>query len=550
MNSHTNTLFYGDNLEILREYIADSSVDLIYLDPPFNSQRTYNVLFKDESGFSSEAQLTAFEDTWHWGTIAETAYNELVTQAPDQVSQMIAALRTFIGTNQMMAYLVMMTIRLVELHRVLKPTGSLYLHCDPTASHYLKVLLDTIFSGKNFRNEIIWKRTFAHGNVGRNYGSIADVIFWYTKSDTYVWNQPYSVLSSEEIEAKYPNIDPDGRHWQSVTLRNPGPRPNLRFPYTASNGITYQPHPNRWSCNLERMQKYDKENRLHFPSKPAGALRLKMYADESSGEKLQNIWDDIPPIGAAAAERLGYPTQKPLALLERIIQASSNTGDLVLDPFCGCGTAIAAAEKLERSWIGIDITHLAITLQKYRLQEMFPETTFKVIGEPRSLEDARHLASQDRFQFQWWALSLIHARPTGEQPGAKQGKKGADRGIDGVITFVEAGKTMPQRVIIQVKSGKVSSRDIRDLRGTLEREAAAIAVLITLEPATAPMEKEALETGFYESTSWQRTYPKLQILTIEQLLNGDTIKMPPAWGTFKQAQRVVKPEGTQGTLDL
>jgi site-specific DNA-methyltransferase (adenine-specific) len=411
-----NTLFYGDNLDILREHFDAECVDLVYLDPPFNSSRSYNVLFKDESGRESEAQITVFEDTWHWTPATEKTYQDLVTLGDVRVSAMMSALRQSIGVNQMMAYLVMMAARLVELHRVLKPTGSLYLHCDPTASHYIKILLDAIFEPQNYRNEITWKRTFAHGNVGRNYGSIADVIFFYTKSDQYVWNQPFATLLEEEMANKYPYTDPDGRRWQSVTLRNPGVRPNLHFPFTASNGITYYPHPNGWSCNLERLQQYDRENRLHFPSRPNGALRLKMYADESQGERLQNIWNDIPPIGAQAQERLGYPTQKPVALLERIIKASSNEGDVVLDPFCGCGTAIVAAQKLGRRWIGIDITHLSIALQKYRLQDSFgliEKQDYVVKGEPEDLHDAQQLAHDDRYQFQWWALSLVKARPVG-----------------------------------------------------------------------------------------------------------------------------------------
>ncbi|NLE99348.1 MAG: site-specific DNA-methyltransferase [Anaerolineales bacterium] len=548
-----NTLFYGDNLPILREYIADESIDLIYLDPPFNSQRTYNVLFRDESGQQAESQLAAFDDTWHWGPSAEETYHELVTQAPDRVSKMVAALREFVGSNQMMAYLVMMAARLLELHRVLKPTGSLYLHCDPTASHYLKVVMDVIFGPQNYRNEITWKRTFAHGNVGRNYGSIADVIFWYSKAEQYTWNQQFSTLTDEEIVKKYPHEDPDGRRWQSVTLRNPGPRPNLHFPFTASNGVTYQPHPNGWGCNLERLQKYDRENRLHFPSKASGALRLKMYADESPGERLQNIWDDIPPIGAQAAERLGYPTQKPVALLERIIAASSNPGDLVLDPFCGCGTSIAAAQQLGRRWVGIDITHLSIALMKYRLEDAFglkAGQDYQIIGEPTSLSGARQLALDNRFQFQWWALSLVRARPLGAQPGSKQGKRGADQGIDGVITFVDEARGAPKRVIVQVKSGHVGRPDVGQLVGTIEREKAAIGVLVTLEPPTGPMELEALSAGYYHSPGWNRDYPRIQILTVEQLLDGAQVEMPPQWGTFKQAEAAERRAGEQGRLEL
>jgi site-specific DNA-methyltransferase (adenine-specific) len=296
------------------------------------------------------------------------------------------------------------------------------------------------------------------------------------------------------------------------------------------------------------MEKFERAGRLYYTR--SGTPRLKQYLDEMPGVPLQDIWDDIPPISSRAAERLGYPTQKPLALLERIIQASSNPGDVVLDPFCGCGTTVAAAQKLDRRWIGIDITHLAIALQKYRLKQMFPDISFKVIGEPQSVAAAQHLAQQNRFQFEWWALSLIRARPTGGQRGSKRGKKGADRGIDGVITFIDEAKRKPKRVLVQAKSGKVSSRDIRDLRGTVEREKAAIGVLITLEPPTSAMEKEAITAGFYHSPGWQLDYPRIQILTIEQLLDGEQVKMPFTSVTFKQAQRVQQTEGTQGRLEI
>lgn len=537
-----NRLYYGDNLDILRHYLPDDRVDLIYLDPPFNSSRSYNVLFKDESGRDSDAQITAFEDTWSWGPQAEQTYYELVTDAPERVQAAIGALRQIVGTNPMMAYLVMMAARLVELHRVLKPTGSLYLHCDQTAAHYLKLILDTIFGGENFRNEIVWKRTFAHGNVGRNYGNIADVIFWYSKTGDYCWNQQHITLSPEEILEKYTNVDVDGRRWQSVTLRNPGLRPNLHFPYTASNGITYQPHPNGWSCNLERLQKYDRENRLHFPARSDGALRLKMYADESAGEKLQNIWDDIVPLGAQAKERLGYPTQKPLALLERIIATSSNPGDIVLDPFAGCGTAMAAAQKLGRGWIGIDITHLSIALLKYRMKDMFgleAGKDYQVIGEPEDVAGAQQLASEDRYQFQFWALSLIPgAKPLGGQAGSRQGKKGSDKGIDGIISFIDRSDARPERILIQVKSGHVKSGDVRDLKGAMEREGAAMGVFITLEAPSRDMATEAVSAGFYRPKAWEGQYPKIQLLTIADLLAGKRVEMPAQRGGFKQAERM------------
>jgi site-specific DNA-methyltransferase (adenine-specific) len=418
-----NRLYFGDNLAWLRntKEFPDASVDLVYLDPPFNSNADYNVLFRETSGAVSQAQFHAFTDTWSWADAAET-YHAFIDNCPNvAVVELMEALQSFLKHSPMMAYLAMMAPRLVELHRALKETGSLYLHCDPTASHFLKLMLDGIFGATRFRNEIVWKRTFAHGNVGRNYGSISDKLFWYSKSERYTWNQPYKQLTEEEIEQKYPNVDPDGRRWQSVTLRNPGPRPNLYFPYTASNGVTYQPHPNGWSCNLELLQKYDREGRLHFPTKLGGALRLKMLADESLGERLQNIWLDVPPIGAQAQEHLGYPTQKPQALLERIINTSSSPGDVVLDPFCGCGTTIHAAQKLGRQWIGIDVTYLAINLIKRRLKDAFgEEIEFEEKGQPTDFESAKRLAELDKFQFQHWALSLIGARPLKEGEGKAQ----------------------------------------------------------------------------------------------------------------------------------
>lgn len=276
-----------------------------------------------------------------------------------------------------------------------------------------------------------------------------------------------------------------------------------------------------------------------------------MFADESLGERLQNLWDDIPPIGAQAAERLGYPTQKPLALLERIIQASSNPGDVVLDPFCGCGTAIAAAEKLDRRWIGIDITHLAISLIRYRMHKMFPECQFSVIGEPLDLAGAQKLAKDNRYQFQWWALSLVEARPVGGEPGSKRGKKGMDRGIDGMITFLDDPKGKLSTVVVQVKSGRVKSGDVRDLAGVIGRENAALGVFITLEPPTSEMQTEAVKAGFYHSKLFDQDYPRLQIFTIDELLKGAKVQMPPSEkGTLKAAERVKKREGRQGELGI
>src|SRR6266705_1454838 len=549
-----NRLYFGDNLRWLcdRKEFPDASVDLVYLAPPFNSNADYNVLFREPSGQVSQAQFHAFTDTWSWADAAET-YHQFVDNCQNTaVVEMIEAFHSFLKNSAMMAYLAMMAPRLVELHRVLKKTGSLYLHCDPTASHFLKLMLDGVFGATRFRNEIVWKRTFAHGNVGRNYGSISDKLFWYSKGERYTWNQPYKQLTEEEIEEKYPNVDPDERRWQSVTLRNPGPRPNLHFPYTASNGVTYQPHPNGWSCNLERLQKYDREGRLHFPMKPSGALRLKMFADESLGERLQNIWLDVPPIGAQAQERLGYPTQKPQALLERIINTSSDPGDVVLDPFCGCGTTIHAAQKLDRQWIGIDITYLAINLIKRRLKDAFgEEIEFEEKGQPTDFASAKRLAELDKFQFQHWALSLIGARPLKEGEG-----KGADRGVDGLLYFYETErKDIPGRVkeeplpksepvhrekiIVQVKGGGVNRSDVATLLGAVKNQKAAGGVLITLEKPSKQMRTETADAGRYTSKLWHdKDYPRIEILTVEGLLNGtERVDAPPQINPFAIAAR-------------
>jgi len=535
-----NTLYYGDNLDILRnrEYFPNACVDLIYLDPPFNSNRNYNVLFKDESGKQSDAQITAFEDTWHWGRTAEATYHELITDAPERVSATMGALRTIVGTNQVMAYLVMMAARLVELHRVLKPTGSLYLHCDPTASHYLKIILDAIFGAWNFQNEIIWKRTTAHSDSG-TYGNTHDVILCYTKSSDFIWNKQYQPYDESYIQSHYNKIDGNGRRYRTDNLTAYG---------LSGGGYTYEWNgvTKLWRLPVERMQELHDQGRIRYTR--TGTAEYIRYLDEMPGTPLQDVWDDINPVNSQANERLNYPTQKPVSLLERIISASSNPGDIVCDPFCGCGTAIAAAQKLGRRWVGIDITHLSIALQKYRLKDMFglePGKDFQVIGEPEDIGAARQLAADDRYQFQWWALSLVRAKPLGGAEGSKTGKKGSDKGIDGVINFIDDATGKPKRALVQVKSGHVKSGDIRDLKGAVEREKAAMGIFITLEEPTRDMVTEAVSAGFYESPGWGRQFPRIQILTIPDLLNGKGVEMPPERGTFKQAERVKGESGTE-----
>ena len=537
-----NTLYYGDNLKVLREHIKDESVDLIYLDPPFNSNRSYNVLFKDESGVGSDAQITAFDDSWHWGATAQQTYTDLLTQAPGNVASMINSLHQFIGNNQMMAYLVMMAARLVELHRVLKPTGSLYLHCDPTASHYLKILLDMIFGSDNFRNEIVWKRFNFHADA-RRFGRVTDRILFYSKSDDYHFNNLRVDFSEKYLEDKFSFVDKDGRRFRLDNLNPPGGR----GPIYEFHGATRP-----WRFTKEKMEKLDQEGKIYFESK---IPQLKRYLDELEGQAVHELWNDVSPINSQATERLGYPTQKPLALLDRIIQASSNPGDVVMDPFSGCGTCITAAQKLGRRWIGIDITHLAIAMHKSRLKDMFgleQKKDYRVIGEPEDLAGARQLASEDRYQFQWWALSLIEARPMGGGE-SKTGKKGSDRGIDGVINFLDDRKGGLSRALVQVKSGHVKSGDIRDLKGTLEREGAQVGIFITLENPTREMLTEALASGIYHSEIWDKDYPRIQMLSIEQLLAGAEVKLPqtpPEASAFKQAEKSKKEGPKQGELGI
>jgi site-specific DNA-methyltransferase (adenine-specific) len=528
-----NTLFYGDNLQVLRDHVPSQSVDLIYLDPPFNSSRNYNVLFKDESGQDSESQIVAFEDTWSWGPSAEATYNELYMHTGGKVGEMISAMRSFIGENPMMAYLVMMAARLVELHRVLKPTGSLYLHCDPTASHYLKVLMDTIFGVRQFRNEIVWKRTNAHNDAHR-YGNIHDVLLFYVKDIRQSSFSPVYVNYSEDYLKSEFRQDNDGR-WYKVE--------DLTAPYRGGQGGRFEfhgrtPGPTRmWRLNETEMGRLWKEGRIKTDAAGVPLLRGHIvYLDEKKGMPVQDWWDDILRVGNTSGERMGYPTQKPLALLERIIQASSNEGDVVLDPFCGCGTAIAAAQKLKRRWIGIDVTHLSVALQKYRLRDMFdmkPGQDYNIIGEPSDLGAARQLAEESPYQFQWWACSLIEARPLGGEAGSKKGKKGSDKGIDGIIPFLdEAGG------------------DIRDLRGTVEREKAEIGLFITLHPPSKDMKTEAVSAGYYHSPWTHVDYPKIQILTIDDLLHGKRVEMPPPFNAFKQARRVGPDAPEQHDLGL
>ncbi len=559
----TRDLYFGDNLAVLREHIADASVDLIYLDPPFNSKRDYNLLFKSPAGHDSDAQITAFEDTWHWGPQAEGEYNELLHQPNTDVAELIRAFRSFLHENDVMAYLAMMANRLLELHRVLKPTGSLYLHCDPTASHYLKILLDAVFGKENFRNEISWKRSSAHSDTKqgmRRCGRIRDVILFYTKSGEYTWNPIFTEYDSSYLESEYRHVDTAGKHYKETDLTAAKPGGDTEYDWRVKRR---EGRKERWQADLTEEYKnprpeweykrvrpykgrywaYSHSNLIQFANedrlvhRETGIPRLKQLSQDMPGVSLQDSWDDIAP--AAGREYLGYATQKPLALLERVITSSSKEGDVVLDPFCGCGTAVHAAEKLKRNWIGIDITHLAISLIEKRLKDAFPAirsgtSAFQVHGTPKDLGGAQNLAARDKYQFQWWACSLVDAYPY-------QGKKkGADSGIDGLIFFRDDNKPA-KKIIVSVKGGEnVHVGEIRDLKGVLEREQAQLGFFVTLTPPTKPMVAEAASAGFYHSAGYNQDWPRLQILTIEGLLSGKErpdYKNIDADLGFKQAPR-------------
>lgn len=531
-----NRLYYGDNLDVLRGCIDDESVDLIYLDPPFNSQANYNVLFKSTAGEKSRAQIEAFGDTWHWGEEAELAFDGVMSSGSTDAAEMLRAMRSFLKENDMMAYLCMMAIRLLELRRVLKPTGSIYLHCDPTASHYLKILMDAISGEERFKTEIVWKRSSAHSDAkqGRQqHGRIHDVLLFYAKSDEHTWNQLYTPYDQEYVDQFYRHIEEaSGRRYRLGDLTGPGGAAKGNPLYEVMGVTRY------WRYTREKMEKLIARGRV-VQTSPGSVPQYKRYLDEMPGVPIQDIWTDIKPIGAQAQERLGYPAQKPQALLERIIGASSNEGDVVLDPFCGCGTAVHAAQKLKRQWIGIDITHLAISLIEKRLKDAFPGIQYEVHGTPKDVEGARDLARRDKYQFQWWAVSLVNAVPFAGK------KKGADSGIDGLIYFKPEGRAT-EKAIVSVKGGEnVNVAMVRDLAHVVEREAAKIGVFITLADSTGPMRTEAVKAGYYETLYGK--YPKIQILTIRELFAGKQPEIPLVdASSFKKAPK--EPEGEQGPL--
>lgn len=501
-----NTLYFGDNLPLLREYIKDESIDLIYLDPPFNSKANYNVIFKSPDNKEAASQITAFEDTWHWHT-GETEYefNQLV-KGGGVIAEVMKGLELVVGKNDLLAYLTMMAIRLREMHRVLKDTGSLYLHCDPTASHYLKIILDAIFGAKNFRNEIIWKRMSSHGNVYKKYGQIHDVLLFYVKTDNTTWNNPKMAHDPTYIKKFFNKIDPiKNRRYRVQNLCNPAKvRPNLTYEW---NGVTRV-----WKYTKEKMKQLDDENRIYYPPKGKIAC-LKQYLDEMDGQAVQDIWLGIQPLSHAGKERMGYPTQKPVALLERIIKASSNEGDIILDPFCGCGTAIVAAQKLNRKWIGMDVTHLAVGLMEQRIKEEFGIKP-KVIGNPASFSSAVNLFNRNPIDFERWAVTRID--------GIHPTKASGDKGIDGKGYLGEKGEW---KTVVSVKGGKtINPAMVRELIGTVKAEESTFGILITNTKPSKGMLDDARAEGDVDIGVHQ--FPKIQIWTICDFFNGVMPKLP------------------------
>jgi len=566
-----NVLYYGDNLDVVRRYIKDETIDLIYLDPPFKSEQDYNVLFAEQNGSRAAAQIKAFEDTWRWDQAAARAYQEIVESGPQRVSQVMQAFRTFLGENDMMAYLAMMAPRLVELQRVLKATGSIYLHCDPAASHYLKMLMDAVFKHENFRNEIIWRRTGAHG-PRRSFGPIHDTILFYSKTEDYYFKVVKRPYMKGHVERRYKK-DSKGRY-KFVSGGNVLTGAGATGGESGAVWRGFNPSAKRhWAIPgflVEQMPKEFKKKSVLEKLEAlyqAGLIEIKpgtewptpvRYLSDTEGQPLQDIWSyqpytegtifgtsegidyDVAWLGPTDPERIGYQTQKPIGVIERIVESSCPEKGVVLDPFCGCGTTIMAAQQLKRLWIGVDITHLAVALMKHRLRDAFGhKVKYRVIGEPVSLPDAKTLAEENRYQFQWWALGLVGARPV-EQ------RKGADKGIDGRLYFhdeVDTKKAKTKQIVISVKSGKVGVKDVRDLRGVTEREKAQIGALITLQKPTREMRKEAASGGFYKSPWGNKQHPKLQILTIEELLKGKSLDCPPLGEvnvTFKKAPKAKK----------
>lgn len=531
-----NHLYYGDNLTIMQRMPKDA-VDLIYLDPPFNSKKTYNLSYRKMTGKPVPEQVDAFCDTWEMDPEKEAAANAMPLLMRQHGVEdyyvkfwtlWIKALRD--TQPHLLAYLIYMVQRLLHMKSILKPTGSIYLHCDPTASHYIKVMMDGIFGHQNFRSEIIWKRTSSHNSATR-WGPVHDVILFYSKTDNFTWNrvsQPYDeayvngFYRSEDEKGRFRLGDltgagtrtgDSGKPWKGVDPTKAG----RHWAVPAVPGLTKEEI--KALTVQERLDALEEQGLIHWPKK--GAIpQFKRYLDPDKGVAAQDVITDIDPISPHARERLGYPTQKPLALLDRIINASSDPGDIVFDPFCGCGTTIYSAEKNRRQWIGCDIAILSIRLitdkltTDYRLTEGLH---FDVNGIPVSVEQAEALFHKDPHQFQHWLVERVDGFPTQ--------KKVADQGIDGRIYFET--KDGLRDMVLSVKGGHIKPGDIRDLRGVLEREQGSeMAGFLCLQKPTRGMFAEAATAGIYEYSGV--SYDRIQILTVQQILEEKRLFNTPS----------------------
>lgn len=527
-------IYCGDNLEVLREFIPDSSVDLVYLDPPFNSQRNYHVVYE-----GSQALEQAFKDCWSWDEAAP-AFAQLVEDStvPKGLKSLLRSLKELLGENDsdLLAYLSMMTPRLLAIHRALKGTGSMYLHCDPTASHYLKLVLDSIFGSDKFQSEIIWQRSTGKSLSTRKLPNNHDVILVYRKGEVFTWNAdemfvPYDVDNLEpKTAAKYSHRDPDGRRYRLDNLINPNrDRPNLTYEFL---GVTRV-----WRWTKDRMKEAH-ANGLVIQTKPGTEPQFKRYLDEQRGRPLGDVWTDIAPLNSQAAERTNYPTQKPLALLERVIRAASKPGDLVLDPFCGCGTTVESAERHGRKWIGIDIAPKAVEVISSRFERVElaqPE----IIWHPADEEAAKELAKANKLDFEKWVLRKVKA--------AKQRKH--DRGIDGESNYKDGSKSY--HVLVSVKGGAINPGMMRDLVGTVHRVQADIGVMVTLLPPSKEMKREATEAGFLNVSDERGLIPRIQIATVAQLFSElKPIRVPGENKTVMPKKTLPPVAGTQLSLDI
>lgn len=536
---HENrTLVRGDNLEEMRRF-PDECIDVIATDPPFNSNRNYFVPYRDEHGQEPDTLIRAFTDTWTWGESAEDAYNHLLVEEGGQVGDTVQGLRQFLNETPMMAYLVMMAIRLVEMHRILKPTGSLYLHCDPSASHYLKIILDAIFGASNFRNEIVWQRTSSH-NDGNRFGRVHDIILFYSKNLQPLWNPVYTAHDPEYIERFYRHEDERGRYrvgdlTAAEVRQGDSGQPWQDVDPTAVSRHWAVPGRNSWPEGVqppenyenlsvqERLDVLDANGLIYWP--PTGRVPgFKRYLSTSRGKRINDVITDINPLASNSRERTGYPTQKPTELYKRFITASSNEGDLVLDPFCGCGTTLVAAEELNRPWIGIDLTYLSIGAVRQQFERLFPQhrESVTVIGTPENEEQALELARNNPYAFEEWCVTQVLTFRSND-------RRGADGGIDGTFIFPLGrihGRQAHGKAVAQVKGGNYTLGHIRDFRTAMQNADADLGVFVVTRPPTQGMLREAVKSGTYNHPNYDLSVPVLQIYEIQDYFRGILPKLP------------------------